>query len=134
MHAKLKRRVNKLFGPNTWQKLSQSYKDLLIHAGAHHVWREWRQHISLDEIMGDANFELEQIKVWKETNDKNLQNAREIEPLVFESLEQLNAAELDDEELTITPSGEALIKKLFDTETMMDIAVDTKVDIITEEK
>ena len=87
MHSKLKRRVNRLFGSGAWQKLSQSYKDMLIYAGAHHIWREWRQHTSLDEIMGEANFELEQIKAWKETNTNS-------------------------DELPITPSGEALIKDL----------------------
>lgn len=88
MHAKLKRRVNKLFGLGTWQKLSQNYKDLLIHVGSHEVWRKWKQGTqSLDEIMRDANFKIEQEK---------------------------DLARLAEEEgrLEITPAGEGLLKEL----------------------
>jgi len=94
MHSKLKRRVNKYYGANEWQKLLQPYKDMLIYYGAHRIWQSWKNGSTFSEIIGEANLEMENEKSMKKLYEENLQMAKEFEPLVFETMELLNADEI----------------------------------------
>ena len=94
MYAKLKSRINKLYGKNIWQGLSKHDKDMLRLIGAYRVW-QLRTHGSGKYIMIDNVIAwAESAKVFKEMNEYNVQMAKEMEPLVFETMGQLNAEEV----------------------------------------
>ena len=108
MRAKLKNRVNKLYGKNIWQGLSKHDKDMLRSIGAYKVWQLCVYGAGEYKMIDNVIAWAESAKTFKEIDEDNLKIAHEFEPIAFESLEKLY-----EDELEITPSGVILLKELF---------------------
>ena len=60
MHAKLKRRINKLFGINAWRKLALEDRIALGKLGAHKVWLEYKDKLKMQQMIDDGKLLIQQ--------------------------------------------------------------------------